>query len=346
MTKTNNINRRTAMTSMAALGLAATALPVSAQQTNLRVHTVGTGTSAFAFTTTMQTVVQNATDIRMNVTAGQTATRSTLDAANSNVDLFISSPAINHFMMNRLAMYKDMEDAPELSKKIRGVVNFPLGPYHIITYADSGIETLDDVRGRRIFVGPPGGAATTVGLAFIESATGMVPGDYEQAKLDWSSGQQALQDRQVDLAIIPTELPSASIMQLALLGKIRLIDVPDEAFTKGPLQRMAQIPGRKIEDIGPDVYGESQVNETPVTTIGSWVGIGTHSGVDADVIYEVTKAMFENLDAMHAAAEWMQVFTPEIALSEMNVPLHLGAYRWFKENGIEVPKDIIPPEAS
>lgn len=340
------MNRRRAMTTMAALSLALTALPVSAQQTNLRVHTAAPGTSAFTFSTTMQTVVQNATDIRMNVTSGQTSTRSTLDAANGNVDLFISAPAINHFMMNRLAMYKDMENAPELFKNIRQVVNFPLGPYHIVTYADSGIETLDDVRGRRIFVGPPGGAATTVGLAIIESATGMVPGDYEQAKLDWSSGQQALQDRQVDLAIIPTELPSASMMQLALLGKIRLIDIPEAAFTKGPLENMVKTPGRTIGEIGHDVYGDNQVNEEPVTAVGTWVGIGTHVGVDADVIYQVTKAMFDNLDDMHAAAEWMNVFTPEAALKEMNAPLHVGAYRWFKENGIEVPENLIPPEAS
>ena len=339
------MTRRGAMGSMAAMGLASTALPAWAMQENLRVHTGAPGSSSFTFTTTMQTIVQRETPIRMNVTSGQTSTRSTLDAAQGNVDLFISSPAINYYMKEGVQMFKDMKDAPELFKRVRQVVNFPLGPYHIITYADSGIETLEDCRGRRIFIGPPGGAATTVGLAIMESATGMKPGDYEQAKLDWSSGGQAFQDRQVDLAIIPTELPSASMMQYALLGKIRLISIPDEALDKGPLQAMLKIPGRTITQIPPDIYGPNQVNTEPVQAIGSWVGIGSHVGVDADTVYAVTKAMFDNLSDMHAGAEWMDFFTPQTALQQLNAPVHAGAYRWYKENGIEVPEEYIPPEA-
>ncbi|MGY9036668.1 MAG: TAXI family TRAP transporter solute-binding subunit [Rhodobacterales bacterium] len=341
-----NMTRRSAIGSMAALGVASTAIPAWALQENLRVHTGSPGQSTFAFTTTMQTIVQRETSIRMNVTSGQTSTRSTLDAANGAVDLFISSPAINYYMKEGIQMYEGMANAPELFKNVRQIVNFPLGPYHILTYADSGIETLEDCRGRRIFIGPPGGAATTVGLAIMESATGMKPGDYEQAKLDWTSGQQAFQDRQVDLAIIPTELPSATIMQYALLGKIKLLTVPEEAKTRGPLQAMLNIPGRTITEIPAGIYGENQVNEETVEAVGSWVGIGTHAGVDDETIYAVTKAMFENLDDMHAGAEWMSFFTPETALLQLNAPVHIGAYRWYKENGVEVPAQYIPPEAS
>lgn len=242
-------------------------------------------------------------------------------------------------------MYKDMPDARELFRNFRSILNFPLGPYHMITYADSGIETLADVRGRRIFVGPPGGAATTVGLAIIESATGMKPGDHDQARLDWSSGQQAFQDRQVDLAIIPTELPSASIMQFALLGKVKLIGIPEEAMTRGPLEKMLAIPGRVIQEIPAGIYGENQMNDTAVKAAGSWVGFGTHAGVDEQVVYDITKAVFDNLSEMHATADWMQVVTPETALQELNAPLHAGAYRWFKESEIAVPEEFIPPEA-
>ena len=339
------MTRRTAMGSMAALGLASTAIPAWALQENLRVHTGSPGSSTFTFTTTMQTIVQRETPIKMNVTSGQTATRSTLDAANGNVDLFISSPAINYYMSEGIQMFSGMANAPELFKNVRQVVNFPLGPYHIITYADSGIESLEDCRGRRILIGPPGGAATTVGLAIMESATGMKPGDYEQAKLDWSSGQQAFQDRQVDLAIIPTELPSASMMQFALLGKIKLITIPDEALTRGPLQDMLKSPGRTMTEIPADIYGDNQVNEDPIAAVGSWVGIGSHVGVDADTVYAVTKAMFENLPDMHAAADWMDYFTTDTALLQLNAPVHAGAYRWYKENGVEVPEEYIPPEA-
>jgi len=336
------LTRRAAFLAVAALGLAG-ASPGMAQ--NFRVHTGAPGASTFVFTTTLQTIVQRETPYVWNVTSGMTATRSTLDASKGEVDFFTSAPAINHYMKNGIAMYKDMADAPELFKKIRSVVNFPLGPYHIITYADSGINSLEDIRGKPVFVGPPGGAATTVGLAIIESETGMKPGDYEQVKLDWTSGTQALQDRQVVLAILPTELPSPSIQQIALLSEIKLLDLTEEAMNRGALKEMLAIPGRTIETIPAGIYGDNQVNETDVKAVGSWVGVGTHVGESEEVVYNVTKAIFDHLDEIHGAAEWMKAFTPETALLEMNAPLHVGALRWYREAGIEVPEDLIPPEA-
>ncbi|MAS45365.1 MAG: C4-dicarboxylate ABC transporter substrate-binding protein [Rhodobacteraceae bacterium] len=338
------LSRRTAIFALTAAGLAAAAFPAAAQDTNLRVHTGAPGSSSFVFSTTMQTVVQQNTPYRMNMTSGMTSTRSTLDAARGDVDFYISAPAINHYMSNGIAMYKDMADAPELFKNVRSVVNFPLGPYHIITYAGSGIETLEDIRGKRVFLGPPGGAATTVGLAIMDSA-GMKPGaDFEQAKLDWTSGSQAFQDRRVDVAIIPTELPSPSIQQFALLDEIRLISIPLENFDKGDLKKMVAIPGRTIEEIPADIYGANQVNETPARAVGSWVGIGTRKDLSEDAVYAVTKAIFDHLDTFHGAAEWMKTFTPESALKQMNAPLHPGALRYYREIGVEVPASAIPPE--
>jgi len=189
------LTRRKAIAVALAVSVAA-ALAASAQTTNLRVHTPNPGSSPFAYTTTFQTIAQRELPVRMNVTSGMTSTRSTLDAARGKIDLYTSSPAINHFMRTGIAMFKDMADAPALSENLRGMVNFPLGPYHVVTYASSGIESLEDIKGKRVFAGPPGEAATTVGLAIIESSTGFRPNvDFELAKLDWSSGNQAFQDR-------------------------------------------------------------------------------------------------------------------------------------------------------
>ena len=44
-------------------------------------------------------------------------------------------------------------------------------------------------------------------------------------------------------------------------------------------------------------------------------------------------------------AAWMKAITPESALNQMNMPLHMGAYKYYKEIGIEVPAEIMPPEA-
>ena len=200
---------------LAAVGLAGQA---GAAATNLRMHTAQAGPSPYVFAVTLKSVLQKTLPVRINMTSGMASTRSTLDAARGQVDLFISSPSINHFMSTGTGMFANMSSAPELYKNVRQIMNFPLGPYHIMVHANSGITSLKQIKGKRVFIGPPGGAATLVALSIIEGATGYKAGeDYEMAKLDWNSGNPAFQDGLVDLYIGLTQLPSASIEQIVLL---------------------------------------------------------------------------------------------------------------------------------
>jgi len=327
--------------------LAATALAGhAAAETNIRMHTAQAGSSPYVFAVTLQSVLQNNLPVDINLTAGMSSTRSTLDAAKGQVDLFLSAPSINHFMNTGTGMFSKMERAPELYKNVRQIMNFPLGPYHIIVHADSGITSLKQIKGKRVFIGPPGGAATLVALSIIEGATGYQAGrDYKMAKLDWSSGNQAFQDGQVDLYIGPTELPSAGIQQLALLQEIRFLGIPDEAMESEPMKAVMGLPGRTIMKIPPNIYGKNQVNTEPVNAVGTWVGLGTHKGVDEELVYQVTKTIFENLQAFHNAAEFMKTINEDNALRQMNGKLHPGALRYYRENGFDVPESAIPAEA-
>lgn len=339
---------RKALGALATAAVAASvAVPAAAQTTTLRVQTGAPGASTFIFITAMQTVLQKYLPLQLNITSGQASTRSTLDAARGNTDLFTSAPSINKYMGDGIAMFAKMKDAPELfHKNIRGILNHELGPYHVIAYESSGIKELKDIKGKKGFIGPPGGAATVVALAVIEGATGYQPGvDYEQAKLDWNSGNQAFQDRQVDFAIIPTMLPSPNVEQFALLDKIRLITVPDEAINTPPMQKILNIPGRTMVTIPPDIYGPNQTNTEPVKAVGSWVGLSTRTDMDEELIYQITKTIFTHIDEIHAAATFLKGITTETALSEMNAPLHPGALRYYREIGVKVPDHLIPPEA-
>lgn len=328
---------------MAAL-IPATAL---AQTTILRTQTGSPGTTGFVFTTALQTVLQKHLPVQLNVTSGQAATRSTLDAARGNADLFTSSPAINHYMSKGIQMYKDMKDAPKLfDDNVRGILNYPLGPYHILAYESTGIRTLEDMRGKKGFIGPPGGAATVVALGIIEGITGMKPNvDYQQAKLDWTSGAQAFQDRQVDFAIIPTELPSPQVTQFALADKLRLISLPANAGESEQMKSILSTPGRTIMEIPVGVYGANQVNTEPVRAVGSYIGLSTRTSLDEQLVYDITRAIFENIGDFHAAAPFLKVITKDTALDQMNGWLHKGALRYYREIGVKVDPALVPPEA-
>lgn len=313
---------------------------------NLRMHTSQPGSSPYVFAVTLQSVLQKNLPVRINLTSGMASTRSTLDAAKGQVDLYVGSQSINHFMSTGTGMFSQMDSAPELFKHVRTIMSYPLGPYHIMVHEDSGIESIKDIKGRRVFIGPPGGAATLVALSIIEGVTGYKAGeDYDMARLDWNSGQQAFQDGQVDMYIGPTQLPSASIEQLVMLQKIRFLGIPDEAFDSEPMKAVMALPGRTVMEIPPGIYGDNQVNEKPVKTVGTWVTLGTQDRMDEELGYQITKTLFENLDVFHNAAKFMSSVTLDNALEQVNTPLQAGALRYYREVGRDIPDDIVPPEA-
>ena len=124
-----------------------------------------------------------------------------------------------------------------------------------------------------------------------------------------------------------------------------MLGIPDDKVDEPSIQAAGAVPGRTFDMLQPGTYG-GQVNEEPVRMVSSIVGLGTNKWADEEQIYNITKAIFDHHDDLVAAAKWMEAITPETALNQMNAPLHIGAYKYYKEIGVEVPEALIPPEAA
>jgi uncharacterized protein len=304
------------------------------------------GSAAGQFGIAFTNVVQKYTPYKVQVSVGKPATKSAIHAAKKQTDLFLTAPIINIFMQKKMAMFKKVKSAPELNKKLRGIINYPLGPYHMVVYEASGIKTLQDIKGKKVFLGPPAGSATRVMTDIVVGATGYKPGkDFKVMRFDWKTAETAFLDRQMDVYMAPTSLPSPTIRQMAMAGKIRILSIPDEALKSPLIKKLLNFPGRTVEIIPANAYGKKQVNTRDAKTLGSWVGLGTHMWLDTEVVYNMTKVFWEHLDEVYATAEWMKAITRETALNQMNIPLHIGSYRYYKEAGFVIPKNLIPPEA-
>jgi TRAP-type uncharacterized transport system substrate-binding protein len=102
------------------------------------------------------------------------------------------SPTIYRLMQNGKAMYAKEPEAPELSKNVQLLMWFPYGQYHYTVRAGSDIETLDDIEGASVFLGPAGGGAYNTAKGWIEATTGLVAGeDYEAITANWATGYQS-----------------------------------------------------------------------------------------------------------------------------------------------------------
>ena len=300
-----------------------------------RVTSIAPGMSPFVVNTAIAKVVgKHVPGVDMQVRATGAATRHVVEAATGKVDFFFNSGTINWLMVKNLGPYKKMENAPELEKNLGMIFNYEIGPYHYITRADSGIEKLEDIAGRKVFAGPPGGAAKRVCLGNIKRTTGLVGGkDFEAVDFGFDAAIQAFQDDKIDVIVLSTNVPSSSVSQFALTKKIRLIDIDVTKLKINPLI------GRTINVIAPDAYGDNQVNTSPTRTHGALVNFSARMDLDEEVVYQVTKAIWEHVDELHEAAAWMKdTVSLENALELIPMRLHPGAERYYREIGMAIPE--------
>jgi len=280
--------------------------------------------------------------VEIQVNAGQTLTKSMLKGAKGEIDFFSSVPSLVGLMAGQKRMYEKVEGAPELAKNLRSIVGFKAGAYHPVTLAGSGIETWEDLKGKTVFTGPPAGSASATSEALIKIITGYEAGkDYEAVRLSWGEGYTALADKKIDMMVRPAEVGSANIERYGLSGEFRILSIPADVVDSEPMQNLFGRPGRGMLEFDGGLY-KGQLTTGNITALGFTQFIGTQPGVSEEVVYNATKAFWEGIEEVHATAFFLKAVTPETAFTSVNVPLHAGAARYYKEAGFDIPDNILP----
>ncbi len=196
----------------------------------------------------------------------------------------------------------------------------------IITLESAGIDTVEDLEGKRVAIGPPGGA--TRGAAdLVMNAAGIEEGDYEAFEEDFGTAQTKLQDGNLDASIEVVGVPSASISELqATTGEVKLVPLSDEIQ-----QQISDESGYRPYEIPADSY---DFLDEPLPSVSAFATMfGSMSQISPDLGYEITKTMYEQADSLTLAQK--QFISPDSALDGRgDLPLHPGAERYFEEEGL------------
>lgn len=279
-------------------------------------------------------------DVRIQVNAGQTLTKSMLKGARGEIDFFSSVPSLVNLMAGQKAMYQKIKDAPALAGNLRAILGFKAGAYHPVTLASSGIEKWQDLKGRTVFTGPPAGSASATSEALIKLITGYEAGtDYTAVRLSWGEGYAALADGKIDMMVRPAEIGSANIEQFGLSGKFRVLSIPDSIRDSEGMRKLFGRPGRGMATFNGDVY-KGQLTTGVITALGFFQFVGTHVGADEEAVYKATKSFWENISEVQNTAFFLKEVTKETAFTSVNVPLHKGALRYYDEAGFTVPAEL------
>lgn len=216
-------------------------------------------------------------------------------------------------------------------KELKGVFAFPYGALQIITLADSGIKTISDLKGKKVCVGAPGSTGASILWPQILAAYGITKENTKFHYLNTAAAADALKDGVIDATTLLTKDPVAGITNVALTKKIRLVEIPHDATVDKIIK---DVPGLYKAQQKQDLYGKNQVNEGPIPTLGLASILAARPEVPEDVVYKITKALFENIDEFskcHASAKDVQLKT---ALEGITLPVHPGAEKYYKEVGL------------
>jgi TRAP transporter TAXI family solute receptor len=198
------------------------------------------------------------------------------------------------------------------------------------------IMDLDDLDGERFVLGARNSGAEQTGR-FILDTLGI---DYEKkfnlAYMGYGPTTSAIQDGNIVGMNIPAGAPVSSITQAyAMLGeRLTILNWTQETLDK----LNAKYPLWDWYDFPPGTY-PNQTNL--IRTIGSPNVLVTRSDIPEDVVYNVTKVIWENLATLqeiHGATKDMRL---EIAIDGLGAPLHPGAIRYYREVGLEIPERLI-----
>jgi TRAP transporter TAXI family solute receptor len=226
--------------------------------------------------------------------------------------------------INGLAEWKDKGAQEDL----RAV--FTIHPESITLLAadDAGIRTIKDLRGKRVNIGNPGSGQRQNSIDALKNVGINYETDLKAESVKAAEAPGLLQDGRIDAFFYTVGHPSGAFKE-ATSGKRKVHFVPitdvDNLLSKNPYYAKSIIPIKLYP---------GATNKTDVETFGVKATFVTSAKVPENVVYAITKEVFDNFDEFKKLHPAYQVLTKKNMLEGMSAPIHPGAMKYYKEAGL------------
>ena len=192
---------------------------------------------------------------------------------------------------------------------------------------NSGINSIYDFKGKRISVGDAGSGVEFNAKQIMEGY-GLTFNDIKKSNLSFKESAEAIQNGTLDGCFITAGVPNAALQELAFSAGLKLIPVSgNEAATvmdKYGYYTATTIPGGTYKGSDEDV---------PALAIKATLAVS--ASLDEDTVYEMTKALFENLQELGNAHAKGKEVSAQAAVTGVSVPFHPGAKKYYNEIGLK-----------
>ena len=212
--------------------------------------------------------------------------------------------------------------------KLRAVFSIHPEPFQIIVGKDSGINSWDDLKGKRVNIGNPGSGQRGT-MEVLMAAHGTKASDFKAAtELTSTEQAKALCDGKIDAFGYSVGFPNAGVAVATDGCDARIINLD------GPIEKklVAEYPYYAFATIPKGTY---KTATSDITTFGVKATFVTNADTPDDVVYEVVRSVFENIDDFRSLHPAFAHLDPKSMVKDgLSAPLHPGAIRYYKEKGL------------
>jgi TRAP transporter TAXI family solute receptor len=198
----------------------------------------------------------------------------------------------------------------------------------LVAASDAGINSIQDLKGKRVNIGNPGSGQRQNAIDALEAVGLNYEKDLNAEGVKAAEAPGLLQDERIDAFFYTVGHPSGAIKE-ATAGSRKVQFVPitgiDALLAKYPYYAKSLVP---VEE-----YPGAQ-NKNDVETFGVKATFVTSAKVPDDVVYALTKEVFENFDTFKTLHPAYKVLTKKNMLEGLSAPIHPGALKYYREAGL------------
>lgn len=289
---------------------------------NLIIATGGTAGTYYPLGGAMANLIKD--KVKANTTAQVTgaSVENMRLIKNKEVDLAFTQSDIADYASNGTEMFAEgpIGDLTAIGSMYNETIQ-------IVVPDKSSIQTVADLKGKRVSVGAPG-SGTEVNARQILEIYGMTFKDMDAQRLDFGNSAQKIQDGGLDAAFVTAGAPTAAVNELAATTGVRVLSLDSDKIS----QLTSKYPFYAEQIVPAKTYPGQ---EAEVKTVAVKAIMTVRAELDKQLVYDITKALYENTSALEAVNARAKEMKADSALEGISIKLHPGAEQYFNEKGIK-----------